>query len=105
MTAEKQSEAPVFRVVDALDAPYEGQILRLRLQSGRTPVLKEMKGGTYTATSPEGDQVKLKVINFSLIGGKPTQARFERTGRVDVVAVSENGSAPVSLRWTLTGPA
>lgn len=105
MTAEKQSGTPVFRVIDALDAPYKGQILRLRLQTGQTPTLKSMKGGTFTATSPDGDEVKLTVMSFSLIGGKPSQSRFERTGRLDVVAVSENGSAPVSLQWTLTGPA
>lgn len=104
MTADRQSGPPVFRVIDAMDAPYQGQILRLRLQSGRAPALKAMKGGAFTARSPGGDEVTVKVMNFSTIGGKPSQSRFERTGRVDVVSVSENQSTPVSIKWTLTGP-
>lgn len=104
MTAEKQSGPPVFRVIDAMKAPYQGQILRLRLQGGRTPTLKEMKGGTFTARSPDGHEAQVRVVNFSTIGGKPNQARFQRTGRVDVVALGENGQAPVAIQWTLTGP-
>jgi len=104
MTAERQSGAPVFRVIDAMDAPYQGQILRLRLQSGRAPSLKAVKGGAFTARSPKGEEAEVKVMNFSTIGGKPSQSRFERTGRVDVVAVSEQRSTPVAIKWTLTGP-
>ena len=104
MTADKQSGPAVFRVIDALDAPYQGQILRLRLQTGRAPTLKEMKGGSFTATSPQGEETRVTVVAFSTIGGKPSQSRFQRTGRVDVVAVPENGATPVALRWTLTGP-
>ena len=104
MKAEKQSGPTVFRVVDALDAPFNGQILRLRLQDGKTPSLDRMKGGTFTARSPDGEEALVRIVAFSIIGGKPSQARFERTGRVDVVAVPENGGPPVALRWTLTGP-
>ena len=104
MTPEKQSGPPVFRVIDAMKAPYRGQILRLRLQSGRTPTLKEMKGGTFTARSPAGEEATVEVVSFSTIGGKPSQGRFERTGRIDVVAVGDDGAPPIALRWTLTGP-
>lgn len=104
MTPEKQSGPTVFRVIDAMDAPFKGQILRLRLQAGKTPTLKEVKGGTFTARSPEGDESRVKVMGFSTIGGKPNQARFERTGRLDVLAVSENGAEPIGIRWLLTGP-
>lgn len=104
MTAEKQSGPTVFRVIDALDAPFNGQILRLRLQDGKTPSLKTMKDGTFTARSPNGEEARVRIVAFSIIGGKPSQARFDRTGRVDVVAVPDNGATPVALRWTLTGP-
>lgn len=104
MTPEPQTGAPVFRVIDAMDAPYSGQILRLRLLSGRTPTLKEMKGGRFKARSPKGDEASIKVTGFSLAYGKPNQARFARTGRVDVLSEMDEGEEKVSLQWTLSGP-
>lgn len=105
MTAEQQSGTPVFRVIDAIDAPYFGQILKLRLLSGRTPTLKEIKGGSFKALSPKGEEATMQVTTFSMINGKPNQARFARTGRVDVIAEAEGEGPKVSLQWTLTGPA
>lgn len=105
MSSDKQTGAPEFRVIDALDAPHFGQILKLRLVSGRTPALREIKGSLFKARSPSGQETTVRVVGFSLIGGKTSQARFARTGRIDVVAMGENGAQPVSLRWTLTGPA
>jgi hypothetical protein len=104
MTPEQQTGTPVFRVIDAFDAPYFGQILKLRLLSGRTPILKEIKGGLFKAQSPKGEEATVRITNFSLINGKPNQARFARTGRVDVVATGEDEVQKVSLKWTLTGP-
>lgn len=104
MTPDQQGGTPRFRVIDALDAPHFGQILRLRLQSGATPLLKAMKGGRFTARSPEGAEVTVRVMGFSTINGKPNQGRFARTGRVDVVATLEDESRKVATRWTLTGP-
>ena len=104
MTPDQQEGTPVFRVIDALDAPYYGQILRLRLLSGRTPSLKEIKGGTFRARSPKGDETTVRASNFPMINGKPNQDRFSRTGRVDVVATSQAEAPKVGLQWTLSGP-
>lgn len=95
----------MFRVINAMDAPYFGQVLRLRLVSGRTPALKEVKGSRFKGTSPEGEEGTVKITAFPLIGGKPSQARFARTGRLDVIAESEGPGAKVEIQWTLTGPA
>ncbi len=105
MLAEGKTGTPLFQVVDAMAAPHRGSILRLRLKSGRTPSLKEVKGGRFTSTSPKGEEIGLTVIDFAQIWGRPSQARFDRTGRLDVVAVGPDGPLPVSLRWTVTGPA
>jgi hypothetical protein len=42
------------------------------------------------------------VTGFSLFGGKPTNGRFQRTGRVDVHTIDEEGDGPISLRWEVT---
>lgn len=105
MSSDKQTGTPEFRVIDAFDAPHFGQILKLRLVSGRTPSLSEIKGSRFKAMSPDGQEATVRVVAFSMIGGKTSQARFARTGRVDVVAMGENGGPSVSLRWILTGPA
>ena len=104
MSPDKQTGAPVFRVIDAMDAPYSGQILRVRLSGGRTPPLKEIKGSRFKARAPEGTETSVMVQTFSMIGGKPSDARFNRTGRLDLVVVQDPGEPPVGLRWTLTGP-
>ena len=41
----------VFRVLDALDAPHGGSILRLRLQEGDAPSIKEIKGRKVIVSS------------------------------------------------------
>jgi hypothetical protein len=104
MTPEQQTGTPVFRVIDAMDAPLFGLILKLRLQSGRTPALKEVKGGLFNARSPEGEEATVRITNFAMTNGKPNQARFGRTGRIEVVATSEPETPRVSLKWTLSGP-
>ena len=43
----------VFRVLDAMDAPHSGRILRLRLHSGEAPPVKSLKGSEMLALSPE----------------------------------------------------
>ena len=103
MTTQQQTGTPVFRVIDAMDGPHAGQLLKLRLVSGGTPALKEIKGGRFRAKSPGGQEVVVRVVAFSLVGGKPSQARFARTGRLDVLAMGEDPTHPISPRWTLTG--
>lgn len=92
-----------FRVLDAMDAPHRGRILRLRLQSGEAPSIKDLKGATLRATSPEGETTRVKVIGFAVFGGRPSDDRLARTGRVDVhVEPCEDDEAEVGLRWEVS---
>jgi len=89
-----------FLVLDALAAPYGGQILRLRLQSGDAPPLRSLKGARVEATGPRGQTAHGEVKGFALFGGQPGEERFRRTGRVDVhVKLDSNAQEPIGLRW------
>jgi hypothetical protein len=92
----------VFRVLDAMDAPRAGRILRLRLQSGEAPSIKALRGARLHAAAPDGRTCELRVKGFALMGGKPSDQRLARTGRVDVQVEHEEGDGPVSLRWEVT---
>jgi hypothetical protein len=95
----------VFRVIDAMEAPYRGQILRLRLAEGDAPAIKELRRATLVATSPEGKKVRLRVMGFPFIGGKPSDRRLQRTGRIDLwVELQKEGDPPVSCQWSVAGP-
>lgn len=94
--------ATVFRVLDALDAPHGGRILRLRLQSGETPSVRDLRGACIRAVSPGGDERSGRVEGFALFGGKPSDDRLARTGRVDVRVVDEDGQRegpPIDRKW------
>jgi len=104
MSPEKQTGTPVFRVIDAMAAPHAGQILRIRLSGGRAPSLREVKGSRFRARSPEGMETTVQVVAFSTIGGRPSDARFSRNGRLDLVVTQDPGEPAVGLRWSLTGP-
>ena len=89
----------VFRVLDAMDAPHSGRILRLRLQSGEAPSIKSLKGSTLKAVSPDGDECRGKVLGFAAFGGQPSTERLARTGRIDVHVEELDDTGPVGLRW------
>jgi len=89
----------VFRVLDAMDAPHTGRILRLRLQSGEAPSIKSLRNAEMSATGPEGQICRLKVAGFALFGGKASDDRLARTGRVDVHINELGDSGPIGLRW------
>lgn len=95
--ATQQNGKPVFRVIDALDAPHGGRILRLRLQSGAAPSARTLKGARLRAVSPRGEERVVRVEGFPTFGGRP-DARL-RTGRVDVHVRDEDRGPPVELRW------
>jgi hypothetical protein len=82
-----------------LDAPYSGRILRLRLQAGEAPSVRSLRGARLRATSPDGRTCTATVTGFALFGGKPTDERLARTGRVDVHVREEDGAGPIGLRW------
>lgn len=90
-----------FRVIDALDHPHTGRILRVKLQDGPAPSVKSLKGTTFRAKGPRGDEGRVTVLGFALTGGKVSDARFRETGRLDL-HVEEKSELPVSLQWTLT---
>lgn len=89
-----------FLVLDAMEGPFGGQILRLRLQSGESPSLRALKGARLEGLGPRGQKAAVRVKGFPTFGGKPSDARFGRTGRVDVHVVPETGSdVAVGLQW------
>lgn len=96
----------IFKVIDALDHPHGGRILRLRLQQGDAPSVRELKGARLRATSPDGEERILVVEDFALTGGKASDERLARTGRADlhVYAADDRAEPPVTLEWTITGP-
>lgn len=99
-----QTQGTAFRVIDAMDGPHRGRILRLRLQGGTTPSLRTLKDASLLARSPDGEEEKLKVVGFFLPGGKPSEARFGRTGRVDLMVETADGTGTpqVSTLWEVT---
>ena len=103
MTARGARQTPVFRVIDALDAPHGGRILRLQLQDGPPPRVRDLKGSRLTATAPDGTRQSVTVKGFAAFGGRVSDRRLADTGRIDV-HVREDASSvrPVSIKWLLT---
>ncbi|HEX9887244.1 MAG TPA: hypothetical protein VGA70_12190 [Longimicrobiales bacterium] len=107
MAAQSKSSLATFRVLDALDAPDGGRILRLRLQSGDAPAIRDLKGARMRARSPDGEvEREFSIKGFALLGGRPSNRRLARTGKVDLHVTMDNGEGapPVTLRWEVTGP-
>jgi len=106
MLTQTQAQKRSFLVIDAMDAPHRGRIIRLRVQGGQPPTLRDLKGALVHARSPQGEEETLKVFGFFLPGGKPSDARLSRTGRVDLLVEMEDGvdRPTVSARWEITGP-
>ncbi len=102
MASTTERADATFRVLDAMDAPHGGRILRLRLQSGEAPSVKALKGARLRAVGPDGAEKTLRVDGFAVFGGRTSDERLARTGRVDV-HVSEEGEAPrVGMRWEVS---
>jgi len=89
----------VFRVLDAMEGPHTGRILRLRLQSGEAPSVRSLRGAELLAVAPTGGRCRLRVTGFAVFGGKPSDDRLARTGRVDVHVEELDDTGPVGLRW------
>ncbi len=93
----------VFRVIDALDGPHGGRILRLRLQEGPAPRVRNLRGARLIATAPDGTRRQVTVRGFAAFGGKVSNRRLAETGRIDLhVLEDDSGTPPVSIRWLLT---
>ena len=95
------SKSPTFRVLDALEAPHGGRILRLRLQSGEMPSIGTLKGARLTAVAPDGRTGAVRVRGFAVFGGQPSNERFARTGRIDLHVEPEGNGPPVGLQWEI----
>lgn len=112
MVSPTTNHKAVFRVIDGLDAPYQGRILKLRLQGGEPPSVRELKGALMRATSPDGSRAcEVKVVGFALFGGRPSDERLARTGRIDVHVVGAEGGEgraadfrDAGAGWQLRGP-
>lgn len=92
----------VYRVIDAMDAPHGGRILRLKLIEGDPPSPREVKAGRLEATSPDGrSRCSLRVDGFAVFGGRPSSDRIARTGRLDVRVFPENedDASKIGLTW------
>ena len=103
MVASGVRKTPVFRVIDALDAPHGGRILRLQLQEGAPPRVRDLRGSRLTATAPDGTRRSVTVTGFAAFGGRVSNRRLADTGRVDVhVREDASSTEPVSIKWLLT---
>ncbi len=107
MGTQTQLATSIFQILDAPPAPHGGLILRLRHREGPTPRLRELRGARLRLRSPEGEERLVRVTGFALTGGKPSDDRLARTGRVDLHVVDEGNpeeGEPVTLRWVAEGP-
>ena len=106
MPTQTQTRNHAFRVIDTTDGPYRGRVVSLRLKGGQPPALRDLKGATLRARSPEGEEETLKVVGFFLPGGRPSDARLSRTGRIDLMVELETGDGrpAVSTQWEVHGP-
>lgn len=94
-----------LRVIDAMDAPHGGRILRLRHVDGDTPTVGALKGARMKAVSPEGEERTFRVESFAMFGGRASDERLARTGRADVRITDEGaapGSQPIRVGWEVT---
>lgn len=96
------SRGVTFRVLDAMDAPHSGRILRLRLHSGEAPSIKSLKGSEMLAVSPDGDECRIRILGYAVFGGKPSNDRLARTGRLDVHIEELDDGGPIGLRWEVS---
>jgi hypothetical protein len=103
MVASRVQQTPVFRVIDALDAPHGGRILRLQLQEGTAPRVRDLKRSRLTATAPDGTRRSVTVMGFAAFGGKVSDRRLADTGRIDVHIREDDSDTPsVSMKWLVT---
>lgn len=105
MGSNTRSKA-VFKVLDAMDHPHGGRILRLRLQEGEAPSVGSLKNARLRGVSPDGEERLVRVEAFARFGGKPSDDRLARTGRADLHVHGDDGESGPSIEtgWILSGP-
>ena len=95
-----------FRVSDAVDIPSRGFLLRLRLMEGM-PSIRELGPGRYLRLrAPDGVERLVRVMDFSSVGGRATQARLERMRELDVIiskADAHRDGRTIQIGWNVIG--
>ncbi len=96
----------IFRVLDSMEAPYGGWFLKLRFEAGDAPTIRELKGANLSVSSPDGaTSFEVEVKGFPLFGGRPSDDRLHRTGRVDIhVAPLDGSGLAIGPKWKVAGP-
>jgi len=89
----------IFRVLDAMEAPYGGWFLKLRFEAGDAPTIRELKSANLSVSSPDGaTSFEVKVQGFP-------DDRLHRTGRVDIhVALLDGSGRAIGPKWKVAGP-
>lgn len=100
----KQGFKAVFDVIDTHDHPHGGRILRLRLRRGEALTVGELKGSGLVAKAANGREIAVRPKGFAVFGGKLSDRRLARTGRVDIHAAGQ-GIGEVDVGWEVCGPA
>ena len=100
------NQKAIFRVLDSMEAPHGGWLLKLRFEAGDAPSLRELKGATLSVAPPHGaPSFDVKVRGFPLFGGHPSDDRLHRTGRVDLhVTILDESQRSIGLQWKVSAP-
>lgn len=91
-------------VVDAMDGPHGGRILRLRQLTGDPLSTRKLRNARLRARSPQGHERTCTVDHFALFGGRVSDQRLARTGRIDVAVLEDpttDGVPQIGLRWQI----
>lgn len=90
-----------LKVIDALDHPHGGRILRLRLLDGPPPTVRGLRGAKLQASGPRGQERQLRVLGFPVTGGKVSDGRIRESGRIDLHVEEEGEGSPIDLTWEI----
>jgi hypothetical protein len=96
-----------FRVSDALAVPLRGFMLRLRLLEGSPSIGDLGPGKLLRLTSPTGAVRTVRVKDFSVTAGNPTQEVFDRNRLADVIISESDARANedwIDIGWEASGP-
>ena len=51
------------------------------------------------AVAPDGRECRFQVLGFAAFGGKPSDERLARTGRIDLQVEELDEAGPIGARW------
>lgn len=76
-------ESPL-RVLDVMEHPHGGWLIRLRVENGEPPTTSDLRSDGLSLEVADGSAHHFNVGAFPLMGGDASDARIKSTGRVDV---------------------